>query len=127
MTQSSLNRDIFGTLANGEVVHAITLTNAAGMSVKIISYGASIQSVCVPDANGTFADVTTGYATLEEYVAQPKYFGATVGRVANRIAGARFEIDGKVYSVPANDGAHSHHGGDVGFDKVNWTVTACDE
>ncbi len=127
MTQSSLNRDIFGTLANGEDVHAITLTNAAGMSVKIISYGASIQSVCVPDANGTFADVTTGYASLEEYVAQPQYFGATVGRVANRIAGARFEIDGKVYSVPANDGAHSLHGGDVGFDKVNWTVTACDE
>ena len=127
MTQSSLQRDIFGTLASGEAVHAVTLTNAAGMSVRIISYGAAIQSVCVPDANGNFADVTTGYADIAEYVAQRQYFGATVGRVANRIAGARFELDGKVYSVPANDGTHSLHGGDVGFDKVNWTITACDE
>lgn len=127
MTQSSFQREIFGTLADGEAVHAITLTNASGMSVRIISYGASIQSVCVPDANGNFADVTTGYANIEQYVAQPQYFGATVGRVANRIAGARFELDGKVYSIPANDGTHSLHGGDVGFDKVNWSVTACDE
>jgi len=126
VTQPSLQRDIFGTLANGEAVHAVTLTNAAGMSVRIISYGASIQSVCVPDANGQFADVTTGYADIAEYVAQRQYFGATVGRVANRIAGARIELDGKVYSVPANDGVHSLHGGDVGFDKVNWTVMACD-
>lgn len=127
MTQPSLQRDIFGTLASGEAVHAVTLTNAAGMSVRIISYGASIQSVCVPDAKGNFADVTTGYADIAEYVAQRQYFGATVGRVANRIAGARFDLDGKVYSVPANDGVHSLHGGDVGFDKVNWTITACDE
>jgi aldose 1-epimerase len=127
LTQSSLQRDIFGTLASGEAVHAVTLTNAAGMSVRIISYGAAIQSVCVPDANGNFADVTTGYADIAEYVAQRQYFGATVGRVANRIAGARFELDGNVYSVPANDGTHSLHGGDVGFDQVNWTITACDE
>ncbi len=127
MTQPSLQRDIFGTLASGEAVHAVTLTNAAGMSVRIISYGASIQSVCVPDANGHVADVTTGYADIAEYVAQRQYFGATVGRVANRIAGARFELDGKVYSVPANDGTHSLHGGDVGFDKMNWTITDCDE
>lgn len=127
MIKSSLQRAIFGTLADGEAVHAITLTNVAGMSVRIISYGASIQSVCVPDANGQFADVTTGYGNIDQYVAQPQYFGATVGRVANRIAGARFELDGKGYSVPANDGVHSLHGGDVGFDKVNWTVTACDE
>ncbi len=127
MTKSSLQRDIFGTLDSGEAVHAVTLTNAAGTSVRIISYGAAIQSVCVPDANGNFADVTTGYANIEEYVAQRQYFGATVGRVANRIAGAHFELDGKVYSVPANDGTHSLHGGDVGFDKVNWTITDCDE
>lgn len=127
MTTSSLQQDIFGTLASGEAVHAVTLTNAAGMSVRIISYGAAIQSVCVPDANGNFADVTTGYADIAGYVAQRQYAGATIGRVANRIAGARFELDGKVYNVPANDGTHSLHGGDVGFDKVNWTVTSCDE
>ena len=127
MTQSSVQRDIFGTLASGEVVHAVTLTNAACMSVRIISYGAAIQSVCVPDANGNFSDVTTGYADIAAYVAQRQYFGATVGRVANRIASARFELDGKVFSIPANDGTHSLHGGDVGFGKVNWTVTDCDE
>lgn len=127
MTQATLHRDIFGTLANGEMVDAVILTNAAGMSVKIISYGASIQSVWVPDADGRFADVTTGYASIEEYISHPQYFGATVGRVANRLAGARFVLEGEVYSVPANDGVHSLHGGDVGFDKANWKVTACDE
>lgn len=127
MTRSTLNREIFGTLANGDTVEAVTLTNASGMTVKIITYGASIQSVCVPDAQGQFVDVTTGYATLHEYVAQPQFFGSTVGRVANRIAGARFILDGKAFVVPANDGTNSLHGGDVGFDKINWTITACDE
>ena len=103
------------------------MTNALGMSATIITYGASIQALHVPDACGDFADVTTGYASLDEYVAVPQFFGSTVGRVANRIAGARFSLDGKEYAVPANDGVNSLHGGDVGFDKVNWTVTACDE
>ncbi|MFN3621065.1 aldose epimerase family protein [Sphingorhabdus sp.] len=127
MTRSKLIKEVFGTLANGETVDLVTLTNARGMTVKIISYGASIQSVIVPDACGRFDDVTTGYATLDEYVVQPQFFGSTVGRVANRIAHARFTLNGKDYTVPANDGANSLHGGDVGFDKVNWTVSACDE
>jgi aldose 1-epimerase len=122
-----LSKNVFGMLANGEAVDAVTLTNASGMTVTIISYGASIQSVCVPDANGCFADVTTGYSALAEYVAQPQFFGATVGRVANRIACARFSLSGTEFIVPANDGPNSLHGGDVGFDRVNWTVTACDE
>jgi aldose 1-epimerase len=126
LERSGLSTEIFGTLANGETVEAVTLTNANGMSVKIIGYGASIQSVCVPDAQGRFADVTTGYATLDEYVAQPHFYGATIGRVANRIAHARFTLDGEEYIVSANDDANSLHGGDVGFDKVNWTVTTCD-
>lgn len=122
-----LSTDIFGKLANGDTVKAISLTNANGMRVRIISYGASIHSVSVPDVHGRFQDVTTGYNTLDGYVAQPQYFGSTVGRVANRIAGARFTLDGKEYLVSANDTEHSLHGGDVGFDKINWTVTACDE
>lgn len=126
MAQSGLVRENFGKLANGQTVEAVTLSNSNGMSVKIISYGASIQSVCVPDSHGRFADVTTGYNTLDEYVAVPQFFGSTVGRVANRVAGARFTLNGAEYTVPANDGANSLHGGDVGFDKVNWTVTACD-
>lgn len=114
-------------LANGDRVEAITLMNANGMRVRIISYGAALQSVYVPDAQGRFADVTTGFDTLDAYVVHRHYFGSTVGRVANRISGARFTLEGKEYLVSANDGAHALHGGDKGFDKVNWTVTACDE
>lgn len=127
MNHSRLSRVVFGTLANGEAVEAITLVNASGMSVRIISYGASIQSVFVPDAEGGFADVTAGYTTLDEYVAQPQYFGSTVGRVANRLAGGCFRLNGKDYQVPANDGASSLHGGNCGFDKVNWTVSECNQ
>jgi aldose 1-epimerase len=97
------------------------------MRVRIIGYGAAIQSVYVPDAQGRFADVTTGYDTRDAYVAQPHYFGSTIGRVANGIADARFTLDGKEYLVPANDGGNSLHGGELGFNKVNWTVTSCDE
>ena len=97
------------------------------MRVRIISYGAVLQSVYVPDAQGRFADVTTGFDTLDAYLAHLHYFGSTVGRIANRISGARFTLEDKEYQVPANDAGNSLHGGDVGFDKVNWTVIACDE
>jgi len=127
LTPLKLGRKFFGTLPNGVAVEAITLINANGMRVRIIGYGAAIQSVYVPDAKGRFADVTTGYNGLDAYVTQPQYFGSTVGRVANRIAGARFTLEGKEYLLPANDAANSLHGGELGFDKVNWTVTACDE
>lgn len=127
LTRPKLSREFFGTLTNGDTVEAITLVNANGMRVRIIGYGAAIQSVCVPDAQGRLADVTTGYDRLDAYVAQPHYFGSTVGRVANRIAGARFTLEGKEYLVPANDAGNALHGGELGFDKVNWTVTSCDE
>jgi aldose 1-epimerase len=127
LTRTKLNREFFGTRANGDTVEAITLTNANGMRVGIISYGAAIHSVYVPDAQGRFADVTTGYNTLDDYVTHSQYTGSTVGRVANRIAGARFTLDGKEYLVPANDAINSLHGGELGFDKVNWTITACDQ
>ena len=119
-------KEVFGTLPGGEQVEAICLTKCKGMAVRIITYGASIQSVCVPDRDDNFTDVTAGYATLAEYIEQPQFFGATVGRVANRIANACFTLDGKSFTAPANDGPHSLHGG-VGFDKVNWVVTGSDE
>jgi aldose 1-epimerase len=125
--RSRLSREIFGTLSDGSVVDAVTLVNANGMSVCIIGYGASIQSVYVPDRHGALVDVTTGYATLDDYVNQPQFFGSTVGRVANRVANARFSLNGVEYNVPANDGSSSLHGGTCGFDKVNWTITACEE
>jgi aldose 1-epimerase len=122
-----LSRDNFGELADGTAVEAITLANSSGMTVRIISFGASIQAVEVADRNGIFADVTTGYRTLDEYVSQPQFFGSTVGRFANRLKNARFSLGGKEYVVPSNDGRNSLHGGSQGFDKVNWEVVDCSE
>jgi aldose 1-epimerase len=117
-----VNRAPFGTLPGGESVEAITLSNRNGMRATIITYGASIQAVLVPDRHGAFADVALGHPTIDAYLLQPQYFGSTVGRVANRIAGGRFTLDGREYQAPVNDGPNSLHGGMKGFDKVNWTV-----
>src|SRR5690606_13687095 len=76
----------------------------------------------VPDRDGQSADVVLGYATAQQYVDQPQYFGATVGRYANRIAGGAFTLDGKQYRIETNDGPNHLHGGTLGFDKVMWTV-----
>ena len=122
MIHSGIRKDVFGTLSDSTVVEAVTLTNDTGMSACIITYGASIQSVSVPDMNGSFADVTTGYTKLSDYVAHPQFFGSTVGRVANRIAKSRFTLNGSEYRVPSNDGSNSLHGGTQGFDKVNWAI-----
>ena len=116
----------FGTLADGETVEAITL-GGRGMRARIITYGASIQSLLVPDRHGRFADVALGHATLGPYLDQPQYIGSTVGRVANRIARGRFRLDGHDYRVPVNNGANSLHGGTRGFDKCNWAVMGHDD
>jgi aldose 1-epimerase len=92
------------------------------MTARIITYGASIQSLLVPDRHGRADDVTLGYPNIDLYLSQPQYFGATVGRVANRIANGRFTLDGKTYQVPVNNGPNSLHGGTRGFDKVVWTL-----
>ncbi|WP_426022423.1 aldose epimerase family protein [Brevundimonas sp. PWP3-1b1] len=112
----------FGKMADGGSVEAVSLTNAAGVTVRIISLGAAIQSVVVPDRDGVMADVTLGYPTLEGYLTNPDYFGATIGRVANRIAGGRFTLDGVIYRIPQNDGENALHGGARGFDKVIWEI-----
>jgi aldose 1-epimerase len=117
-----VERRLFGTLPDGGRVEAITLAYGGGMRARIITYGASIQSVLAPDRHGLLADVTLGHAALEDYLDRPQYFGATVGRVANRIAGGRFTLDGRDYQVPVNDGANALHGGPRGFDKVNWSI-----
>lgn len=116
-------RSSFGTMPDGRDVPAVTLTNARGISVKVIALGASIQSLMMPDKAGKVEDVQIGYDTLEGYLTKPEFFGATVGRVANRIAKGRFSLDGKTYRTPTNDGPNSLHGGTKGFDKVLWEVT----
>jgi len=122
-----VSRAPFGTLPDGGVVEAITLGNDRGMTARIITYGASIQSVMVPDRHEEMADVTLGYPTLDLYLSEPQYFGSTVGRVANRIARGRFTLDGTEYQTPVNNGPNSLHGGTTGFDKVNWTVVGVRE
>jgi aldose 1-epimerase len=117
------SRAEFGVLSDGTSVDAVTLSNAGGIRATIIAWGATLQSLELPDRNGRTDDVVLGYADLDGYVMKPQYFGATVGRFANRIADARFVLDGKAYVLAANNGRNSLHGGTRGFDKVVWTIT----
>lgn len=116
------HRHVFGHLPDGRAVEAAVLVNARGMQATVIAYGATLQAMSVPDRNGRMADVTLGYASLEEFLAQTAYFGSSVGRVANRIAGGRFELDGAAYAVPCNNGPNALHGGPGGFDKALWDI-----
>ena len=116
-------RESFGKLPDGTAVEAVSLTNGHGVFVRIIAYGAAIQSLKLPDRHGKTADVVLAYPDMAGYLAKPQYFGATVGRFANRIAGAAFSLDGHRYALTRNDGANSLHGGAKGFDKQLWTIT----
>ena len=117
-------RENAGVLADGTVIEAVTLSNARGVSARILSYGATLQSLIAPDRAGRGADVVLGYDDLASYVDHPNYFGVTVGRYANRIGGGRFDLDGKSYRLPQNDGANSLHGGGHGFDTAAWRVVS---
>jgi aldose 1-epimerase len=115
-------RESFGALPDGKAVEAVVLSNKSGIRLKLMTLGASIQSLRVPDRDGHGGDIVLGFDTAEEYVKTPSYFGATVGRFANRIAKARFTLDGKSYSLAANDHGNTLHGGLKGFDKVLWNL-----
>ncbi|CAM5737317.1 Aldose 1-epimerase OS=Streptomyces tendae OX=1932 GN=GUR47_10515 PE=3 SV=1 [Streptomyces tendae] len=115
--------ELFGTLSDGTPVHRWTLERA-GVRVRVLSYGGIVQSAEVPDRDGNTADVVLGFAGLDGYLTHPEpYLGALVGRYANRIAGARFPLDGRTYALAPNEGANSLHGGERGFDKHVWDVT----
>ncbi|MFJ3770847.1 aldose epimerase family protein [Streptomyces sp. NPDC090075] len=112
--------ELFGTLSDGTEVHRWTLERA-GTRVRILSYGGIVQSVEVPDRDGRTADVVLGFAGLDGYLEHPgPYFGALVGRYANRIAHARFPLDGVTYALEPNNAPNSLHGGAHGFDKRVW-------
>ncbi|WP_375426923.1 aldose epimerase family protein [uncultured Sphingomonas sp.] len=119
---ATAKRSSFGRLPDGREVAAVTLANGRGMSATLIAYGAAIQSVILPDRTGRPADIAIGHATIADYIAKPQYFGATVGRFANRLALGRFTLDGRTYQTPVNNGPNALHGGTQGFDKVLWTV-----
>jgi aldose 1-epimerase len=112
----------FGTTPDGATVEAITLSAGNGITARVITYGATLQALALPDRSGRRDDVVLGYDSLTGYVTNPRFFGVTVGRYANRIAGAKFTLDGKTYSLAANNGPNALHGGVKGFDKVLWTV-----
>ncbi|HLV64797.1 MAG TPA: aldose epimerase family protein [Polyangiaceae bacterium] len=118
---SPITRSDFGSI-DGKAVDLYTLTNQNGAILKVTTYGAIVTELHVPDRDGNLADVVLGFDTLDGYLKHNVFLGATVGRVANRIRGAKFKLDGKEYTVAANDGPHHLHGGVRGWDKVVWTA-----
>jgi aldose 1-epimerase len=125
----SITKEPFGT-ANGQQVFRYTLTNSHGMRVRILTYGGIVQTIEVPDRHGHFTNVALGFPTTADYVAHNNpgpYFGAIIGRYANRIAKGTFTLDGKTYHLPINNPPNSLHGGFKGFDTKVWTVEGTDK
>ena len=116
----SIEKAAYGKMPDGKQVDIYTLTNAKGMKVKLTNYGGITVSVEVPDRGGKLADVTLGYDTLDGWLTNTSYLGATVGRYANRIAKGKFTLEGKTYTLATNNGENALHGGLKGFDKVLW-------
>ncbi|MEP6868539.1 MAG: aldose epimerase family protein [Novosphingobium sp.] len=113
-----------GTLTDGTRVEAVTLSNGNGVSARILSYGATLQSLVVPDRHGKLEDIVLGHDRAQDYEATQDFFGVTVGRYANRIAGGRFTIDGQTFQLPLNNGKNSLHGGGKGFDRAVWRIVS---
>jgi len=118
----SVSMEKWGQTPDGQQVTLVTLRNQNGMVAKVTNYGAILVSLEVPDRQGKLADVTLGYDKLDDYIRRGAFFGATVGRYANRIGGARFVLDGVEYKLVANNGPNHIHGGRKGFDKVLWKI-----
>ena len=122
----TINTRPFGLTKRGEAVTAYELVNKNGASAVVLDYGATVQALRVPDRTGAPVDVVLGYDTVAEYETHGGYVGATIGRVGNRIGGARFSICGRTYELAANDGENCLHGGARGFDKYVWAAEAAD-
>jgi aldose 1-epimerase len=116
----NIRTEPYGQTPEGAEISLYTLTNAKGLRARIINYGAVLVSLEVPDRHGKLDDIVLGFETLEAYIAQRVYFGATVGRYANRIGNARFVLNGVEYKLTANEGPNQLHGGLQGFDKKVW-------
>jgi aldose 1-epimerase len=112
----------FGVMPDGTVVERVTLRGADGFEAGIITYGAALQSLHTRDRAGRSDDVVLGHDDLEGYLAARRFYGATIGRYANRIACARFMLDGKSVELEANNGANMLHGGNDGFDRKLWRI-----
>ncbi|MGH9823732.1 MAG: aldose epimerase family protein [Blastocatellia bacterium] len=115
-----ISKEHFGETADHQPVDIYTLTNASGAQVRIMTYGASVVSVRVPDRNGELGDVVLGYDTFDGYLKNDPYFGAIVGRYGNRIGNAKFSLNGKEYTLSKNYGENTLHGGANGFGRAVW-------
>ena len=120
--KASVTDKPFGTTPDGQPVTIYTLTNSSGMEVRVMTYGGVVVSLKVPDRNGVLDDVVLGYDSLAGYLRSSPYFGAIVGRYANRIAKGRFTVAGRTYQLALNNAPNALHGGVRGFDKVVWTA-----
>jgi aldose 1-epimerase len=118
----SITKTLFGTMPNGRPVEIYTLRNSKGMEARIITLGGTMVFLSAPDRDGKFEDVVLGCDDLEGYLQSNSYFGCIVGRFGNRIAGGMFTLNGRTYTLTANEYPHTLHGGLKGFDKVVWDV-----
>lgn len=118
----SIERSSYGFTKEGIEVSVFTLSNSKGLKAEIINYGGIITKLLVPDNKGNLDDITLGFDTLEDYLENPPYFGALVGRYANRIEDAQFVLNGKQYTLYKNNGNNHLHGGLKGFDKAVWNA-----
>lgn len=126
LEKPSISRSRFGQTPDGVPVEIFTLRNRRGMEVRITNYGGIVTSLKTPDQAGQFTDVVLGFDDFESYLNNHPYFGAVIGRYANRIAFGKFSLDGKTCRLAINNGANTLHGGLKGFDKVVWRIIAAE-
>ena len=125
MDRTSITEKPYGNVHDA-AISLYTLKNASGMSVEVTNYGGIITSIVVPDKEGMMADVALGFDTLDGYLADQPYFGATIGRYGNRIGGGTFQLDGQTVELPKNNNGNTLHGGPRGFDKRVWQADVTD-
>ncbi len=127
-TSSNLSvvKSSFGE-TGGRPVDAYTLIGAGALEITLLTYGGILQSIKVPNRDGVLANIGLGFATLDQYVAAAPYFGALIGRYANRIAHGRFSLDDQSYQLATNNGPNALHGGEAGFDKRVWDAKVDDD
>ncbi|HUL16553.1 MAG TPA: aldose epimerase family protein [Terriglobales bacterium] len=118
--EARVQKSVFGKLPDGTAIEQYTLQNAEGSEAKVITYGATLTELWIPDKNGKKADVVLGFDNLQGYLGNEPYFGGTIGRYANRIAKGEFTLDGQEYTLAINNGPNSLHGGKIGFNRRVW-------
>lgn len=120
--EATIGSSVFGTMPDGREVRQFVLTNTQGMEMKVIEYGGIITSLTTPDRDENLGDIVLGYDNLKDYLAEPPYFGAIIGRFGNRIAKGKFTLDSVEYTLAVNNIGNHLHGGLKGFDKVLWSA-----